>query len=169
MNYFFETQPNPNPMSYFAHPAPESWHKFETFGNHVVELLCPFLSFIPLRGAALTNGFFQILFQTILISTGNLSFLNWLTMLPSIWFFDDQIWSRFFGSKTLQKIRQMENVKEEPTDSWEILSKKIRIFTSVVIGGMLAYLSVPIVQVHFNIISDSKIYHLGQSYKSQVL
>ena len=60
--------------------------------------------------------------------------------------FDDQIWSRFFGSKTLQKIRQMENVKD-PTDSWEILSKRIRIFTSVVIGGMLAYLSVPIVQV----------------------
>ena len=152
MNYFFETQPNPNPLSYFAHPAPESWHKFETFGNHVVELICPFLSFIPLRGAALTNGFFQILFQTILISTGNLSFLNWLTMLPSIWFFDDQIWSRFFGSKTLQKIRQMENVKEDPNDSWQILSKRIRIFTSVVIGGMLAYLSVPIVQVHFDII-----------------
>ena len=149
MNYFFETQPNPNPLSYFAHPAPESWHKFETFGNHVVELICPFLSFIPLRGAALTNGFFQILFQTILISTGNLSFLNWLTMLPSIWFFDDQIWSRFFSSKKLQKIRQMENVKEDPTDSWEILSKRIRIFTSVVIGGMLAYLSVPIVQVLF--------------------
>ena len=69
-------------------------------------------------------------------------------MLPSIWFFDDQIWSRFFGSKKLQKIRQMENVKEDPSDSWEILSKRIRIFTSVVIGGMLAYLSVPIVQVN---------------------
>merc|ERR1712045_1113863 len=44
MNYFFETQPNPNPLAYFAHPAPEAWHKFETIGNHVVELICPFLS-----------------------------------------------------------------------------------------------------------------------------
>ena len=68
MNYFFETQPNPNPMAYFAHPAPEAWHKFETIGNHVVELICPFLSFIPLRWAALTNGFFQILFQVIFFS-----------------------------------------------------------------------------------------------------
>jgi len=33
----------------------------------------------------MTNGFFQFLFQLILISTGNLSFLNWLTILPSIW------------------------------------------------------------------------------------
>jgi len=34
-------------------------------------------------------GFFQILFQSVLIASGNLSFLNWLTALPAIFCFDD--------------------------------------------------------------------------------
>ena len=29
MDYFYETQPNPNPYSYFAHHAPRQWHQFE--------------------------------------------------------------------------------------------------------------------------------------------
>ena len=41
MNYFYETQPNPNPLSYYAHQAPQFWHKFETLGNHIVELVAP--------------------------------------------------------------------------------------------------------------------------------
>ena len=49
MNYFYETQPNPNPISYYAHHAPEGWHKFETFGNHVIELIFPLFTLIPLR------------------------------------------------------------------------------------------------------------------------
>ena len=60
MNYFYETQPNPNPMAFYAHGAPEPWHKFEVFGNHVVELIFPFLTFIPKRLPALVNGFWQI-------------------------------------------------------------------------------------------------------------
>ena len=63
MNYFYETQPNPNPLSYYAHQAPELWHKFETLGNHVVELIAPWLSLIPFRWAAMTNGLIQIFFQ----------------------------------------------------------------------------------------------------------
>ena len=143
MNYFFETQPNPNPIAYFAHPAPEAWHKFETFGNHVVELICPFLSFIPLRGAALTNGTLQILFQVILISTGNLSFLNWLTVLPSIWFFDDQVWKKLFSQKMIMRLESEErSLRLKKTD----LTSTLRFLTSLVIGTMLTYLSIPIVQ-----------------------
>ena len=41
MNYFYETQPNPNPLAYYAHQAPQFWHKFETLGNHIVELVAP--------------------------------------------------------------------------------------------------------------------------------
>ena len=72
MNYFYQTQPNPNPLSYFAHQAPESWHMFETFGNHVIELVFPLLTLIPHRVAGMVNGVWQIIFQIVLISTGNL-------------------------------------------------------------------------------------------------
>jgi len=147
MNYFYETQPNPNPISYFAHPAPEAWHKFETFGNHMIELVFPFLTFIPFRWAALTNGFWQIVFQLMLI-TGNLSFLNWLTVLPSIWFFDDQIWKGIFGEESVKKVRQLErNRNIKSISAWSRFSSNARLCASIVVGGMLAYLSIPIVQV----------------------
>jgi hypothetical protein len=63
MNYFYETQPNPNPLSYWAHQAPAGWHSFETVGNHVVELGLPFLTFLPWRLPGILNGLGQILFQ----------------------------------------------------------------------------------------------------------
>ena len=150
MNYFYETQPNPNPMSYYAHSAPEVWHKFEVFGNHCVELIFPFFTFIPFRWASLLNGFWQMIFQIILISTGNLSFLNWLTILPSIWFFDDKIWVGLFNQDTILKINELEH----DTKSRASKTAKIRLGVSLVIGGMLAYLSIPIVQ---NLISSRQI------------
>ena len=148
MNYFFETQPNPNPMSYYSHAAPETWHMFEVLGNHFVELICPILTFIPLRWAALLNGFWQILFQCILISTGNLSFLNWLTVLPSIWFFDDKIWMGIFSQESIAKINELEHEQKNSEKS------KLRLGVSIVIGGMIAYLSIPIVQ---NLISPRQV------------
>ena len=36
MNYFYQTQPNPNLAAYLAHQAPPAWHAFETFGNHMI-------------------------------------------------------------------------------------------------------------------------------------
>ena len=83
MQYFYQTQPNPNPLSYYAHQvgviirrqmlesryfqAPAAWHTFETFGNHVVELLFPLLTFLPYRKSWIFNGCFQIFFQIVLI------------------------------------------------------------------------------------------------------
>ena len=108
MDYFYETQPNPNPYSYYAHHAPKQWHQFEVLGNHLVELACPLLTILPFRWAGMTNGFAQVLFQVLLILSGNLSFLNWLTVLPSIWFFDDAVWSRLFSAATGREMRRAE-------------------------------------------------------------
>lgn len=70
MDYFYQTQPVPNPAAYYLHQAPQAWHAFEVFGNHVIELFMPLLTFLPSRRAWIVNGAFQILFQFILISTG---------------------------------------------------------------------------------------------------
>jgi hypothetical protein len=48
----------------------------ETFGNHVIELLFPLLSFLPFRSAWIFNGCFQIFFQVVLIRFGVCSFKN---------------------------------------------------------------------------------------------
>ena len=45
MNYHYQTQPVPNPMSFYLHSLPQAWHMFETAANHVIELVCPILLF----------------------------------------------------------------------------------------------------------------------------
>ena len=99
MNYFYETQPVPNPLSRYMHWMPEVWHKFEVLGNHFVELLAPWLLIIPCLPKAIrrAGGIIQVTFQCIIISTGNLSFLNWLTMVPAIMCLDDAVVGRFFS------------------------------------------------------------------------
>ena len=158
MNYFYQTQPVPNPMAYYAHQAPEGWHKFETFGNHVIELVFPFFTFIPtrctlrtprvlakcffiFRSAWIFNGCWQIIFQLVLITTGNLrygcdtlstvfkrllffcSFLNWLTIAPSIWYLDDKFLAVLF-SEDLRK--QVIDIQEED----KILKEKKKVGTN---------------------------------------
>ena len=56
--------------------------------------------------SSLLQKFFvpQILFQVILIISGNLSFLNWLTIVPSLACFDDLSWSCLFSSVAKKKV-----------------------------------------------------------------
>jgi hypothetical protein len=43
----------------------------------------------------------------MIVISGNLSFLNHLTMLPSLCCFDDQFLSMFFTTTTLAKVRAL--------------------------------------------------------------
>ena len=88
MDYHYETQPVPGPTSRWYHQNPQSFHILETGSNHVIELIVPFMMFMG-RTPRIISGVFQICFQFILISSGNLAFLNWLTILPSIYCLDD--------------------------------------------------------------------------------
>lgn len=47
MNHHHETQPIPNPLSWFFHNLPEGYHKFETLGNHFVQLIVVWFLFFP--------------------------------------------------------------------------------------------------------------------------
>ena len=57
-----QTQPVPNPISYYLHQSPPLLHQLETLSNHAVELVAPFLLFLP-RPFRLLGGLTQILFQ----------------------------------------------------------------------------------------------------------
>ncbi|SEW15098.1 lipase maturation factor family protein [Natrinema salifodinae] len=88
MDYHYETQPIPNPLSWYAHHLPDRFHRIETFGNHVVELLIPFLYFAPQPLSALA-GAATIGFQGWLMLTGNFAWLNALTIVLAIPTFSD--------------------------------------------------------------------------------
>ncbi len=90
MDYHYETQPMPNPVSWFAHHLSGRFHRLETVGNHVVELAIPFLYFAPQPLAALA-GLATIGFQGWLMITGNFAWLNALTLVLAIPTFSDGV------------------------------------------------------------------------------
>jgi len=90
----YETQPNPSPLSFYFHAMPMWFHKAGGLFNHVVELVVPFGVFGP-RRIRHVAGALIVVFQTILILSGNLSFLNWLTIVVALAAFDDTFLGRF--------------------------------------------------------------------------
>jgi hypothetical protein len=92
LNYYFETQPIPNPLSWYFHWLPESVHKAGVAINHFVELIVPFGLFAPQPFSSIA-GLVTIVFQGTLIVSGNLSWLNWLTLILCIPALDDRFLS----------------------------------------------------------------------------
>jgi hypothetical protein len=79
LNYYFETQPIPNPLSWYFSLLPEAVHKGGVAFNHFAELVVPFGYFAPQPFAGVA-ALLTIIFQGVLIASGNLSWLNWLTL-----------------------------------------------------------------------------------------
>jgi len=94
MVYHYETQPIPNPLSWFFHRFPLWVHKGEVLFTHFVELIIPWGYFL-LRPLCYIAGVLTVLFQFILILSGNLSWLNYMTIVLCIPCFDDRFF-RFF-------------------------------------------------------------------------
>jgi hypothetical protein len=86
--YHYETQPLPNPLSRWFHLRPHWFQKAGVVFNHVAELVAPWFVAWP-RVARLAAGGVMLAFQVTLILSGNLSFLNWLTIVPILACFDD--------------------------------------------------------------------------------
>jgi len=101
MYYHYETQPIPSPISRYLHFAPHWFHQFETAWNHFVELVVPWFSFGP-RIARHIAGVLLVSFQVILIISGNLSFLNYLTIIPFLACFDDTFWRRILPASLVR-------------------------------------------------------------------
>jgi hypothetical protein len=91
--YHFETQPIPNPFSRWFHFQPHWILKGGVLFNYLAELVAPFFGFYPRIGRQIA-GVVMVLFQVSLIVSGNLSFLNWLTIVPALACFDDTFWSK---------------------------------------------------------------------------
>jgi hypothetical protein len=97
LDFHFETQPIPSPLSPFFHALPGWAHKAGVLFNHLVEVVVPFFLFAP-RRLRLVAAALTLALQVILISSGNLAFLNWLTVVPILACFDDGVWRRLLPS-----------------------------------------------------------------------
>lgn len=101
--YHYETQPNPSPVSWVLHHLPRWTHVAGALFNHLVELVAPFLVLGP-RAARRTAGVLFVAFQALLIASGNLSFLNWLTIVPALACFDDALLVRVVPARLRERL-----------------------------------------------------------------
>jgi len=86
--YHYQTQPIPNPLSWYFHWLPKWFHKSGILFNHFVELIVPFGYFLTVPIAAVSGGF-TLLFQMTLMLSGNFAFLNLLTIVLTISTYND--------------------------------------------------------------------------------
>lgn len=108
MDYHYQTQPNPHFLSWFYHHLPWWFHRFEVLMTHFYELFVPFLFLLPFyvrRAGALLI----MLFQLTLISTGNLAFLNWQTMVLALVALDDRV---FYFMQSPKRLLKLDNLAQ---------------------------------------------------------
>jgi hypothetical protein len=103
--YHFETQPIPGPLSRWFHFLPHPVLKAGVWFNHIAELAAPCFVFWPRAGRHIA-GVVIVLFQLTLILSGNLSFLNWVTIVPALACFDDDFWSRILPRRLVQRSKE---------------------------------------------------------------
>jgi hypothetical protein len=127
----YETQPLPNPLSPYLHQLPLFMQKGSVLFNHYAELVAPFLLFLPRRFRHI-GALSIIAFQVLLILSGNLSWLNWLTITITLAAFDDRAWLRLCPARWRARL--------EPRAAQHPMSKLRRraVMTYAVIIGMLS-------------------------------
>ena len=126
--------------------------------NHVVECVFPWLMFSTSRGVLIFAGLAQIGFQGVLILSGNLSFLNWLTMAGPLFCLDDGFWLSlcpWAWSKTWYKGK----IEEQKVHSRsQGLQRRLRRIIRLAITGsysvVLIYCSWPVV---LNLLSNRQV------------
>jgi hypothetical protein len=130
--YHYETQPIPNPVSWWLHFRPHWFQQAGTLWNHVVELVVPWFAFWP-RPSRHLAGLLLVSFQGILIVSGNLSFLNWLTIVPALACFDDTFWAKWLPQALVRRAQAAEK-RAQPSEA--------QTFGAVALALVVALLSI---------------------------
>ena len=142
--YHFESQPIPGPLSRWFHFLPRSVLKAGVWFNWLAELIAPWFIFWP-RIARHIAGAVIVLFQISIVLSGNLSFLNWLTIIPALACFDDGFWAKVLPRILVNKAEAAAANAEE---------SKSMLTTAWVVAALIAVLSI---QPVLNILSPGQI------------
>lgn len=132
--FHFETQPIPGPLSALFHHAPTPVLRAGVVFNHAVELVAPVFAFGPRRARHLA-GLAMVGFQLTLVASGNLSFLNWLTILPCVACFDDGALRRLVPAGLRRRVDGLGAVP---------VGRHHRLVTYA-LAGLVGWLSLPVV------------------------
>ncbi|OLC19157.1 MAG: hypothetical protein AUH33_06110 [Chloroflexi bacterium 13_1_40CM_68_21] len=106
--YHHETQPMPNPLSWYFHHLPKRLHRMEVLANHFAQLVVPWFLFFP-QPIASVAGLIVFVTQSWLVLSGNFSWLNFITMTLAIASFDNAALGRVFAIVPYES---------QPTPTW---------------------------------------------------
>jgi hypothetical protein len=101
------------------HNLPGSVQVLGVIVNHVVELLLPLVAFGPPRARRIA-GFGFVGFQLALIVSGNLSYLNWLTILPALACLDDGVWVRVLPARWIPAPTERRESRTQERCAWAL-------------------------------------------------
>ena len=142
--YYFETQPIPGPLTRWFHFLPHASLKIGVWFNWLAELVAPWFIWWP-RLSRHIAGSIIVLFQLAIILSGNLSFLNWLTIIPALACFDDSFWSKFLPGRLIRKSEAAASRAEE---------SKPMLVTTWVVTSLVVLLSI---QPALNMLSPNQV------------
>jgi len=152
LRYHHETQPMPNPLSWWFHRLPDPLHKVEVAANHVTQLAVPFLLLAPqpVRG---WGALAMVVTQGWLVLSGNFAWLNATTLLLAA----TALWPS--GLDAVVPVEPPADLGPPPT--------AFTVVTLVVVAGMLVLAWAPL----RNMLSPSQRmnagfnrWHLGNTY-----
>jgi hypothetical protein len=94
MKYHYETQPLPTKLAYYAHQQPLWLSKASVLGVYFFELLIPLFIFGPERVQTVASVML-IIFQLLILATGNYAFFNTLSITMCIPLIPDRFLAKF--------------------------------------------------------------------------
>lgn len=97
--YHYETQPMPNPLSWYFHWLAKPVHRFGVAFNHFAELAVPFAYFAAPPIAAIAE-LITIYFHLWLMASGNFSFLGLLTIALAVPTLNDRMLGKVLRMRT---------------------------------------------------------------------
>ena len=123
LNFHYETQPLPTWVGWYAHQLPEGFQRFCVVAMFTIELVVPFLIFLP-RRLRFTGCWLLILLQVVILLTGNYCFFNLLTIALCLLLLDDAPSENLFrqdgGASPSRKIVHC-NRRSPPKKLWKTL------------------------------------------------
>ena len=118
LDYHFETQPLPLWTAWYAHQAPRWMLRAACWITCFIETATPALLLAPARWRFLRQGavWMQVLLQLGILTTGNYTYFNWLTLALCVPFLDDS----FRGFRRL-RLQPNDPPHDPPRRHWRTL------------------------------------------------
>jgi hypothetical protein len=132
----YETQPLPNAIAWYFHQMPLWFHKTSCVMMFAIEVVAPFLLFLP-RRARMIGGIAIGALQVFILLTGNYTFFNWLTLVLCVVAFDDFTWASLLP----QRISKMSSA------AGRIAATAFRLQTVPIVLIALLFWSICLIQI----------------------